>query len=48
MIDGSNVVADLLLFASGPTPTSEVASGAVLAIVAAVMAPTSQGWVPLD
>jgi len=46
---GTDDLADLLLFASGPheVPTSEVASGAVLAIVAAVMAPTSQGWVRL-
>jgi choline dehydrogenase len=38
---------DLLLFASGPhdVPTSEVPSGAVIAIVAALMAPKSQGWV---
>jgi choline dehydrogenase-like flavoprotein len=46
---GSDDPADLLLFASGPhdVPPSEVPSGAVFAIVAAVMAPKSQGWVRL-
>ena len=46
---GADDAADLLLFGSGPheVPTTEVASGAVFAIVAAVMAPTSEGWVRL-
>ena len=41
--------ADLLLFASGPyeVPASEVPSAGVFAIVAAVIAPKSQGWVRL-
>ena len=46
---GSDDPPDLLLFASGShdVPPSEVPSGAVFAIVAAVMAPKSEGWVRL-
>ena len=46
---GSDDPADLLLFASGPydVPPSQVPSGAVFAIVAAIVAPKSEGWVQL-
>lgn len=46
---GSDDPPDLLLFASGPheVPPSEVPSGAVFAIAAAVMAPKSEGWLRL-
>ena len=46
---GSGDSPDLLLFASGPhdVPPGEVPSGAVFAIVAALIAPKSKGWVRL-